>query len=308
MDRGDLKSSVQRHLGGRTNADAVLRVDEALNLGLKQLARRHEWRDLQTTTDLSMIRNTLSPALINGTWTEATLTLVDSDSPFTAYLVLGFKAGDKLYLTDGTGTDAGYYSIASITDADTIVMAESIATDGVSDVDGTKIINFKQVALPSATNQLLSAILINDTNSCKLIIKSKRWLINRYPYIESASANTPIYGYVEKGWLFFYPNSNAEYDIRVTTDDIPSDFADDDAENPIPALDLSLISWATAYCLGSFGEFQKSNFYYNRVEVELKNAIHRDGSKKEERSLDQGLEPVESADSAYTNPFAKRSP
>ena len=310
MTQDTLRTSIIRLLGGRGTADAILRINEALNLGLKLLARRNEWRDMRSTTDLSMIRNTLDPAIIDGTWDEDALTLVDTDSPFTAYLALGYKSGDELYITDGTGATAGYYDIASITDVDTIVMSESIADDGETDIDGTKVINFKQIALPSATSQIINANLINETMSRRLLIKSKSWLTLRYPYIEACSANIPLYGYVEGGWLFLYPNSNSEYVIRVTTDDIPSDFADGDAENPIPALDLPLLSWATAFVFASFGEFNKSNFYYNRAEIELREAIYRDYSDKSERELAESpqLYPSESAERAYTNPFAQRSP
>ena len=306
MTRLELETAIKRHLGNRADASAVLRIQEALNFGLKTLTKQHRWRDLRTETDLSFIRHTLSPALIDGTWTEATLTLVDTDSPFTAYLADGFETGDQLYVTDGTGVTEGYYDIASITDADTIVMSESIATDAAANVDGTKIGNFRKIELPSATKQMLSAILIDGTSSWEIKPKPKQWLIERYPNISSREPDKPIYGYIEKGWLYLYPLSGSEYTIRVTTDDTVVDFADDDAVNPLIELDLALVYWATGYVLNSYGEFRKAAVFNALSQEELEKTRSDDKADTAKRNLSEfnRFKRLRYGEQAYKYPFA----
>jgi len=80
-----------------------------------------------------------------GTGTRATITLTAATFTFAAlsltevgaFASYTFVAGDRIYITGGTAVTAGYYTIASKTSDDVIVLTADITTDASSPADVT---------------------------------------------------------------------------------------------------------------------------------------------------------------------------
>ena len=91
--------------------------------------------------------------------------------------------------------------------------------------------------------------LLDGTSSHPIVLKSKQWIVSRWPSIEDLSAGKPRFAYKEGGKLYFSVPIDDDYTIRVTYA-TPSSFADDDAENPIPVLEEYLVAYGThAACM-----------------------------------------------------------
>lgn len=146
----DYKNAVTHALGG-TPASGVTTAN-MVNDAMKHLASMRSWNWLRDGEVRLSVTGPLS--LDDGTWTESSKTLT-STGAFTSYT---FANGDTIEITDGTGVTTGTYSIASRTDADNIVLNQSISTAGTDlatgDIAGT--IRFPYVNLPADFGELVA--------------------------------------------------------------------------------------------------------------------------------------------------------
>jgi len=125
------------------------------------------------------------------------------------------------------------------------------------------------IDLPATTHQLLEARLIDGTASYPLVIKTKKWLVDRFPNIAEGPIGKPQYGYIEKNDLFLYPISDGSYSVRITVSTNPSFLSLDATENPIPVLDIALVCYATSYVMKSIQMFE----YAAPWDLEFKNLL-----------------------------------
>ena len=90
-------------------------------------------------------------SIADGTWTTSSKTLTKT-AGFATYT---FAKGDIIEISAGTGATTGYYTIASRTSDNAIVLVKDIgATNGSTDIDGE--IAFPYVNLPSDFGSLIS--------------------------------------------------------------------------------------------------------------------------------------------------------
>lgn len=90
--------------------------------------------------------------ITGGTWTEATKTLTKA-SAFTSYV---FLDGDQIHVTGGTGATIGFYTVASRTSANAIVLETSIgsAANGQTDIAAT--LELPSVKLPDDFAEIMA--------------------------------------------------------------------------------------------------------------------------------------------------------
>lgn len=110
-----------------TSLDAI----GILNQAGEHLYSMHSWRFAQGRGALLNLRGEISGEA--AAWTPGTLTLTLA-SAFTDY---SFLEGDEIQITDGTGVTEGFYTVASRTSANAIVLESSIASGSPTDVDFT---------------------------------------------------------------------------------------------------------------------------------------------------------------------------
>lgn len=101
-----------------------------LNQAGEHLYSMHPWRWAQGRSTLLNLRGTVSGT--DASWNSGTLTLT-STGAFTDYT---FVEGDEVQITDGTGITEGFYTVASRTSANAIVLESSIGSTA-TDVDFT---------------------------------------------------------------------------------------------------------------------------------------------------------------------------
>jgi hypothetical protein len=117
-----LMDHIRHTLGGgdlSSNIDAV----GILNQAGEHLHSMHTWKWAEGRTALLDLRGTITGTA--ATWTNSTLTLTLASS-FTDYT---FVEGDEIQITSGTDVTAGFYTVASRTSANAIVLSESIGTN-----------------------------------------------------------------------------------------------------------------------------------------------------------------------------------
>ncbi len=114
-------------------------------------------------------------------------------------------------------------------------------------------------ALPSDFYQLLEVRLIDGTSSYDLEVKSKTWVVERFPNIAEDSSSLPDFVYEEGGSLYFSTPLDADYTVRVSYYKLLT-FTDDSTENPVPVLENYLI-------------FSTLSWLYNSLEMERRGAF-----------------------------------
>jgi hypothetical protein len=119
--------NMQDTLGGG-EIPASLDAIGILNQAGEHLHSMHAWRWAQGRSALLSTRGSVTGTA--ATWTPGTLTLTKA-SAFTNYT---FVAGDELEITGGTGVTEGFYTVASRTSANAVVLSSSIASTAPTDV------------------------------------------------------------------------------------------------------------------------------------------------------------------------------
>jgi len=164
------------------------------------------------------------------------------------------------------------------------------------------------VSLPSGTHHLLEARIIDGQLSYALDIRSKLWLVKRWPNISALAEAKPSKGYVEGSKLYLYPVSDGDYDVYFTITKIPS-FSDDSTDNTIPELDNALVYWASAFVFQSLKMIPEAREWFSMAEkefIEAKRTDMRDNRKLKHVGFNEDVEDLHTV-YAYLDPFAKES-
>lgn len=118
---------------------------DVLNMAGDHFVNAYKWRFLRGANAFLTGRGNVPIA--TATWTESSLTLTQA-SAFTTYT---FIDEDVVKITGGTSVTAKYYTVASRTSANAIVLSESLSTTGgdlaAADIAGT--IHTPTLELPS---------------------------------------------------------------------------------------------------------------------------------------------------------------
>ena len=167
----------------------------------------------------------------------------------------------------------------------------------------------ESVAVPTGMFHLLEARLIDGTMSFPSVLRSKKWITERWPNISALSSNKPNLGYEEGGLIYLYPVCNGSYTLRVTVSSLPANFASDSTENPLVGTDYTLAAWATAYVYETVEQFEQGAFWRSRFSTSALADIRAD---KRVATLYQASETSPNSDDfrspePWLDPFARRS-
>jgi len=163
-----LYQEISHELGGRMSRK--LRRQDVVNNAIDHVTYMHPWDWLQG--GYAYLDTRLDTAVATATWTEATLTLTQSNA-FTSYV---FVPGDFLQVTAGTDAITGYTEVASRVDDSNVTLKTSISSldpgadmptgDIVGSIDGSS------VALPADLKALLEAKFMWENHSSTIILTS----------------------------------------------------------------------------------------------------------------------------------------
>lgn len=147
---------IQHTLGGTPNARIPRQM--ILNHAGEHFYSMFKWNWRKNREALLDLRGKIT--FSDATWTESTKTLT-STGTFASYT---FIDDDRVEITGGTGVTTGFYEVASRTDDDDIVLANSISTAGVNlgtgDIEGE--MRLDTVTLPTDFGNIIS-ISATDT-------------------------------------------------------------------------------------------------------------------------------------------------
>lgn len=145
---------MQDTLGGG-EVPASLDTIGILNQAGEHLHSMHAWRWAQGRAALLNLRGTITGTAAS--WTPGTLTLTLTGA-FTNYT---FVEGDEIQITGGTAVTEGFYTIASRTSANAIVLASSIASTSPTDVTFT--LQPYSIDLPDDLRDIITIVRTDGT-------------------------------------------------------------------------------------------------------------------------------------------------
>ena len=284
MTRTELRSMVQS-ITSRTDKDTL--INSAIDLAIKEIAKIKDFRKVVSEEDLSI--RSVSLGWKDGDWDEATLTLSKTDA-FDSYT---WVSGDQIYLDGGTGTTVGWYTVASKTSDDAIVLSATCGVDA-TDVSASAIGQPYKLALTGLSQtfqhiqitSLIDGLLSND-----FTIKPKRWVVARWPHVSALSPGKPYLGYIEGDYLFMHPISDDNYTMRITYTTIAGlAFAGDSTENPIPETDHAVVCWTSAFIFDSIDLPDQGLVWKGRFAQAVGLDLHSDRIHHEDMVADTGLD------------------
>jgi len=171
------------------------------------------------------------------------------------------------------------------------------------------------IVLPDNVFKVLEARIINGSSSYKLYVKTKRWVVARWPNPESDPVGKPVYGYVEGGVLVVTPWSDAEYDTKLTISSYPAFVAveeEDDEDDYVISclgLDTVVVNYATWKAMLSLEKFQSATFWQAEFERSLAKAARADKrAPGVELKMGDGMEEKRLRSDYYLDPFQKENP
>lgn len=145
---------------------------------------------------------------------------------------------------------------------------------------------------------------LTSTQSWPIIIKTKDWIVQRFPNVASLTTSYPYIGYIEGGVFNTVPGATVDGILRITYDRTQV-FENDDASTIIPICDEAIIAFGTAWVLKSLMLFAEASQWEMTGDRALMRAITVDdrdneifGTMNSNSGVDQPfIEP-------YLNPFA----
>jgi len=153
------------------------------------------------------------------------------------------------------------------------------------------------VDLPTGA-KVSEARLVVGLSLNPITLKSKIWVVSRWPNIVALSSGRPQYGYIQGGKLYFSCPLGDAYPVRVTYA-IPPVLSADETENPITILDEALIAYGTAAVFRSVQNFDAANLWTQQYGTLLAAARALDLQHNIEHKADV----VESEPSTFLNPW-----
>jgi hypothetical protein len=131
-------------------------------------------------------------------------------------------------------------------------------------------------ALPANTYKVLKVVVRNGLLSWEIQIRSKGWVLDRYPLPSAQPQTYPQYAFEENGILYFNVPFLAAFTIDITLMNYEAFSGDSDTLAFMPQVDNALISYATAYVFRVLQQFEESNLWQLQYERELQTAIMAD--------------------------------
>jgi hypothetical protein len=131
-------------------------------------------------------------------------------------------------------------------------------------------------ALPAGTYKVLKVIVRYGLNSWEVQIRSKGWVLERFPLPSAQPQSYPQWCFEENGTLYFNLPFLSAFTIDITVMNYEAFTGDSDTLANIPQVDNAIISYATAYSFRSLQQFEESSTWQAQYERELITALMAD--------------------------------
>ena len=275
MTRAEIEATIRAQFSGRTDKDTQLPF--FINNALNEIGQRHAWqalKDIETDIDLLSLALTVTA----GAWDYSALSLTQT-AKFAAYT---YASGDMIYITGGTDVVVGWYSIASKTSDNEIVLSSAPVATNQTNITATWIGTPQWVVLPTATSKVHGAILIDGSFSYPIDIRTKDYVDSVYPEPASALTSGPWLAYRLGSKLRLAPYITTDSSVRLTTTVKPTLAAGSTAEPTLEGVDNTLIARVLMDLYGG-AEFPAAATYWERryermLALLIQNDINKPGT------------------------------
>lgn len=147
---------------------------------------------------------------------------------------------------------------------------------------GTLSINDASLTLPTGAVDLMELRLIDpDTSTLThtIVLKSKSWILSRWPNPSSNSSGTPCIAYLESNVLVFDRPVVKAYTYAGTYLRMLRALDDDTDTADCPYIDNALVCWATAYVFRSIQDQRSADSWLMQYRVAMRDAKAFDGHR-----------------------------
>lgn len=188
------------------------------------------------------------------------------------------------------------------------VSSEHTWRDLLEEADVTLIANQSFIALASNVKRLAQVSIIDGLSSYPLLVRPKKWIIDRWPDLDSQSPNRPCYGYLEGRTLYLMPPPNEAFTLRYSYYRRHDSLSSDTDELEFDHIDEAVIAYATYRTFKSLQQHEDAALWFADYKEVLKDAKKMDHSPAVTRIADQRGrgEPVRS--NYWLDPFQKEVP
>ena len=257
------QAAVEANLAGRADASVVAAINEGLTAGCEEIANAWEWRELGTRI-VSGVTNTNA-----GTWAAG-----------AAYVV-----GDVAY--DDTN-ETYYRCIKALPVAGTYnTLTLSIAGDDEDNWAASTVEAHAQGTLPSDVGEVLGVTLVDGAFSYPVVLKTREWVEAHYPVADQFSPNKPAVCYREGDLLFYAPEPNDTYTVRIVYDATLTLATAEASKVSSTGFDHLLIAYATAHALESLEHGDRSAARWWAIfERRMERKKRKQGSGGERQAVD----------------------
>lgn len=187
------------------------------------------------------------------------------------------------------------------------VSSEHIWRDLLTEAEVTMTPDQPFVDLVSTVRRLSEVRIINGLQSYKLVVRTKTFLVERWPDFGSQSSGKPRFGYLEGTRLHLVPAPDENLTLRYSYYARDTVFTDDTTELTIDITDEAVIAYATFRTFKSLQQHDDAAQWFLDYKEALKDAKTMDRSSAVElhgvpRGTD-GKVPTE----YWLDPFVRRS-
>jgi hypothetical protein len=107
------------------------------------------------------------------------------------------------------------------------------------------------VSLASDVARVKEVRLLDGTLTRPVLLRSKTWVLERYPYPDNISPSRPVYGYLEGKTLHVVPWASVSYDVRYTYYRLHPALADDSSEILVRHAGPAVVAYANFWVFQS---------------------------------------------------------
>lgn len=188
------------------------------------------------------------------------------------------------------------------------VSAEKNWRDLLTESSVTMTVGGETALLDTAMVRMIEARIIDGLSSYKLDIRTKSWLVQRWPDFSSLASSKPRYAYIEGNFLHLLPPPDEALTLKYSYYKRVTDLTDDTTELSIAILDEAIIAYATFRTFKSLQMYEDANQWFADYQTAIKDAknMDRHGAVEQKGTPRGEGRPVQ--ENYYLNPFIKGSP
>ncbi len=205
-------------------------------------------------------------------------------------------------------TDKASLINSMITAALKKVSSEMLWGDLLTEASVTLIPNQAFIDLDAATVRLAEVRIIDDLSSWKVDIRTKNWILSRWPDLGSQAFTRPNYAYLEGKRLHMMPGPDTNWTMEYSYYKRAADLTDDSTELVPAHADEAIIAFATYRTFKSLQMHEDANLWFADYRGAIADAKKMDRASAVNTIAEQYGQPRGVRSNYHLDPFIKKVP